>query len=257
MNHVRGDRRDTAGPDPSAAVKRDTNVNEVDHTQGTTRGDQLRRVLENDILSGRLTVGTRLDETTLAERFEVSRTPVREALKQLASSGLVEIRPRQGAFVTELTMAELLELFELMGELEAVCAGLAARRMTLAERNELVGAHEHCTRVAETGEAETFYAANNVFHELIYRGTHNRFVERDTRELRSRLQPYRRFITFRPGRLNGTVEEHATILKAVVDGDEVKARAAMHQHLSVLADDMLEINRGLESQRRRLADAGT
>jgi DNA-binding GntR family transcriptional regulator len=225
---------------------------EVSHVS-PTRGDRLRRALEDEILGGRLSPGTRLDETALAEQFGVSRTPVREALKQLASAGLIEIRPRQGAFVVELTMAEIFEIFELMAELEALCAGLAARRMSQEERARLIEAHRACERIAREEEPEAFYAANNAFHEIVYRGSHNRFVERETRALRNRIHPYRRFITYRPGRLARSIAEHAAILEAIVAGAEEPARRAMHQHLSVLAEDMLEINRALE--RRRAATA--
>src|SRR4051812_21901976 len=98
------------------------------------RSDQLREAIEEKIAIGEYPPGMRLDEAPLLAQFGVSRTPLREALIQLASLGLVEIRPRRGASVAEVTPHRLIEMFEVMGELEAMCARLAARRMTEAEQ---------------------------------------------------------------------------------------------------------------------------
>ncbi|MCG8359901.1 MAG: GntR family transcriptional regulator, partial [Kiloniellales bacterium] len=91
-------------------------------THTVRRADELRQDLEAEIFAGRLAPGQRLDESKLAARFGVSRTPVREALLQLASIGLVEMRPRQGAVVAAVTIRRLLQMFEVMAELEAFCA---------------------------------------------------------------------------------------------------------------------------------------
>src|SRR5262245_58018244 len=88
------------------------------------RSANLRDQIEEEIATRRLLPGTRLDEQDLANRFQVSRTPVREALLQLASEGLVQLRPRRGAVVREIPMPRLIEMFEVMGELEAMCARL-------------------------------------------------------------------------------------------------------------------------------------
>src|SRR2546422_2915617 len=95
--------------------------------RGASRSQQLCEAIEEDIVYGRLTPGSRLDETQLGGRFGVSRTPIREALLQLASSGLVEIRPRRGTVVAEVGPQRLYEMFETMAELEAACARLASR----------------------------------------------------------------------------------------------------------------------------------
>src|SRR5207237_5339650 len=98
--------------------------------QPQTRSGELREILEEEIATGRLPPGTRLDETELSERFKVSRTPIREALIQLASIGIVEARPRRGAIIPQLTPQRLVEMFEVMAELESMCGRLAARRMS-------------------------------------------------------------------------------------------------------------------------------
>ena len=103
------------------------------------RADALRDQLEQDIVTGALRPGERLDEQSLAARFGVSRTPIREALMQLASAGLVELQARRGAFVASLSLREVIERFEVMAALEGACGALAARRMTEAERARAAG----------------------------------------------------------------------------------------------------------------------
>ncbi|MFS2117573.1 GntR family transcriptional regulator, partial [Herbaspirillum frisingense] len=102
-----------------------------------TRSETLRESIEEMIAVGKLAPGQHLDETSLAEEFGVSRTPIREALIQLASMGIVEMRPRRGAIVAEIGPQQLIEMFEVMAEFEAMCGRLAARRMTPAEHVEL------------------------------------------------------------------------------------------------------------------------
>ena len=166
-----------------------------------TRSEHLRHCLEEEILQGKLLPGSRLDESGLAERFHVSRTPVREALKFLASSGLVAVRPHQGAVVTRLTIKQLIDMFQVMAELEGLCARLAARRLTPTQRRALQSAHRACKEVARREDPDAFYAQNNVFHQMIYAASGNQYLEEETRKLRNRLGPYRRYITFQPGRI--------------------------------------------------------
>jgi DNA-binding GntR family transcriptional regulator len=108
------------------------------------RSHFLRDAIEDLIATGDLHPGDHLDETELATRFGVSRTPIREALIQLASMGLVMIRPRRGAVVAEVAPEQLVEMFEVMAELEAMCGRLAARRMSSDDQAVLQSAHNAC-----------------------------------------------------------------------------------------------------------------
>src|SRR3954467_322971 len=129
--------------------------------------DTLRDQLEQDIVTGALRPGARLDEQSLAARFGVSRTPIREALMQLATAGLIILQPRRGAFVASLSLKEIIERFEVMAALEAACGALAARRITDEERRELLEAHEACVREAAGGGSDAYYYENEHFHEVI------------------------------------------------------------------------------------------
>ena len=205
------------------------------------RADDLRGTLEREILAGDLPPGERLDESRLAARFGVSRTPVREALLQLASGGLVEMRPRQGAVVAAMTVQQLLQMFEVMAEMEALCARLAARRMTPAERQTLSSLHETCSEPAENGDVDGYYAANRSFHELIYSGAHNAYLEEQTRSLRNRLSSYRRFQLNHPGRIDQSLSEHGDVVAAIVAGDADRAADAMRAHVAIQGDTFTDL----------------
>lgn len=196
----------------------------------------LRDRLEEEILSGQRPPGSRLDESKLAQHFGVSRTPVREALRELAAADLVVLRPRQGAVVATVTVTQLLHMFEVMAELESFCARLAARRMTAEERRRLAEVHEGCRDLAERGEAHAYYDANRRFHEEVYAGSHNSFLEETTRGMRNRLSPYRRFQLQHPGRIMRSWNEHRAVVEAILKGDAEAAAAAMTHHVTIQGD---------------------
>lgn len=208
----------------------------------------LVRCLEDDILSSVLKPGDRLDEQALARRFEVSRTPVREALRHLASSGLVEIRKNQGATVRRLTTSELIEMFQVMAELEGLAARLCARRMSVAECAEMRQRNEECRQMAENNDAEGFFAANQVFHEVIFQASRNAFLQTESRKLRNRVNVYRRHITTQPRRMQKSVAEHSRIVEAIEAGDEEKAHQLMREHVDLLAGTAADVLLALEAE---------
>ena len=196
----------------------------------------LKDRLEAEILSGQRPPGSRLDESKLAQHFGVSRTPVREALRELAAADLVVLRPRQGAVVATVTVTQLLHMFEVMAELESFCAKLAARRMTAQERKHLAEIHAYCGKLAEQGETYSYYDANRTFHEVIYAGSHNTFLEETTRSMRNRLSPYRRFQLTHPGRVLKSWKEHQDVVDAIQVGEAEAAATAMAHHVTIQGD---------------------
>ena len=203
---------------------------------GVTRAAELAGQIAEAIMGGELTPGTRLDEQRLAARYGVSRTPVREAIRQLSASGLIEARPRRGAIVTHVTPAQLEELFVAMGEIEATCARLAAISMTPIERRRLSLMQEGMGEHVEAGDTELYAEANVAFHSAIYAGAHNTVVAEIAATLRRRLLPYRRAQFRAPGRLSGSHSEHAEVVRAVLRGDAASAHAAMLHHVSLVED---------------------
>jgi DNA-binding GntR family transcriptional regulator len=201
-----------------------------------TRTDRLVRDLSDAILSGEFEPGDRLDEHSLADRFGVSRTPVREALRQLATTGLVEVRPRRGAVVASLTADRLAELFGAMAELEATCSRLSAIGMSPVERRRLEALHDAMQTFVTENDPEGFAAANLTFHTMIYAGAHNAPLAEMAAGLRQRLLPYRRAQFHTPGRLPRSHAEHGAVVAAITAADAPAAHAAMLRHVSLVED---------------------
>jgi DNA-binding GntR family transcriptional regulator len=210
---------------------------------------RIREALEDAIVSGRFAPGAKLDPEALAREFDCSRTPIREALQQLEASGLVRIAAKRGTFVSEWTVDELAERFEVMAELEAICARLAARRITEAELAELEAAHEACRRESEAGDIDAYYAENSTFHHCIYRATHNAFLEREASRLHAVLQPYRRMQLQVRNRMARSLAEHDAVMAAIRAGDDQAAAEAMRNHVVIQGDRFHDLLAALRMDR--------
>ena len=193
----------------------------------------LVETIEEEIVTRRLMPGMRLDETELAHRFAVSRTPIREALIQLSSAGLVELRPRRGAIVAQVSAQQLMEMFDVMAELEAHCGRLAARRSTAEEQRLLLAAHEDCTSAADGLDPDRYFYLNERFHQTLYGMSHNRFLEEQVRHLQRRLRPYRRLQLRVRQRVAHSFEEHRAIVEAILSGDEALAAERLRSHIRI------------------------
>lgn len=199
---------------------------------GITHGERLRIEIADKILCGDLVPGTSLDETTLAERYGVSRTPVREALRELAAAGLVVHRPHRGAVVAAVTEDRLLEMFQVMADLESLCAGYAAGSITPAERQKLVELHTEGKELVRMGDLEAYTEANDIFHDFIYETSHNSFLAETALSVRRRVSPFRRAQFRTLGRLAVSHEEHDRVVQAILRGDKEAAAREMRTHLS-------------------------
>jgi DNA-binding GntR family transcriptional regulator len=198
-----------------------------------TLGERLRRGIENDILAGQLAPGDVIDERDLAQRYDVSRTPVREALLQLASLGLVTMSPRAPTRVTSLKPATLLQMSEVMCCLESEAARLAARRMQPAEREELRELQAQGARAVEAGDTAAFNEVNWKLHQAIFEGSHNAYLAEQARQLRLRLHPYRCYLLRIGRRLTDAHEQHESLVNAVIAGDPQAAGEQMRHHLAL------------------------
>ncbi len=204
-----------------------------------SHADAIYRYLEQEIVSGRLEPGEKLDDVALAKRFGVSKTPIREAILQLVAIDFVQVRQRVGAIVAPLSLQRMVQMFEVMAELEGMCAGLAAARMTTAERELLEHALGCCQRLSQDegpDAGKDYTEANFNFHEIIYRGSHNDYLCEQASHLRKRLAPYRRFWLTTPSRLRKSCAEHEQVAKAILACDEGEADRAMKQHLTMQTD---------------------
>lgn len=200
-----------------------------------TRSEELQTSLAEAIVSGRLAPGSALDEVQIAAEYAVSRTPVREALRQLSASGLVEIRPHRGAVVAKPDAAALADMFAVMGELEALCAAQSALRMGPRERADLTSLHAAMAALVRAGDLSAYSRLNIEFHVAIYRGSGNAYLAEIASATRRRLAPFRRAQFEGRDRLARSHEEHDAVVQAIQRGDAERARAAMLRHIGLSA----------------------
>jgi len=201
-----------------------------------TRAEALRRALADAILDGAIAPGAHLAEQEIASRHGVSRTPVREALRQLAAIGLVDLRPRRGAVAVAVSPVRIAEMHDVLNELETLAARLAAERMTPIQRRRLAALHQSMAEPMRAGDHETYEAGNVAFHAAIFEGSHNGFLAETARGVRERLRPFIRGQFRLLGRLQRSFAEHATIVDAIARGDADGAAAAMARHVTRLGD---------------------
>ncbi len=231
-------------PDSASAVSKSVRRRSPEGPNGpgeeaSLSGDIAHR-LEEDILRGRVRPGHRLDERELSLRYGVSRTPIREALQRLSASGLAVARGRQGLQVAQLSVADLLDALGVVAELEALASVQAARRIAPGQRAVLEAAHQACGRAIEAGNEDAFYDANIGFHDAIAAASHNRVLQEELRRLFLKTAPYRRAITFQPGRMISSQPEHAAVMKAILRNDPAEAGELMRQHVSILSSSIAD-----------------
>jgi DNA-binding GntR family transcriptional regulator len=203
--------------------------------------EQLGEKIEERIVTGSLRPGMRLDEQELAAEFGVSRTPIREALIQLASAGLVDMRPRRGAVVSEIEPHRLCEMFDVMAELEAMCARLAARRITDEEITALRDAHQACETARDADNPDAYYWLNEQFHRQIYQASHNGFLAEQAIALHRRLRPYRRLQLRVRNRMKVSYAEHGSIVDAIIAGDGDLAATRIRGHIQVQGERFADL----------------
>lgn len=187
--------------------------------------------LRQRIFAHELLPGTWVDEQKLAEQYGISRTPLREALKVLASEGLVILKPRRGCYVTEISPQDLDDIFPLIALLEGRCAAEAVAKMTPADLEQLTAIHERLELSAREERIADFFEANQEFHKTIQELANNRWLLQVIQDLRKVLKLSRLHSLSLEGRLQQSLEEHRAILAALKAGDAPQVEKAMHDHL--------------------------
>ncbi|WP_421951204.1 GntR family transcriptional regulator [Pelagibacterium sp.] len=204
--------------------------------------DDIVGQLADAIVAGQFRPGEKLDELTLANRFFVSRTPIREALSQLAAMGLVSRRPNRGAVVAELSEEHLANLIEVMAELEAVCARLAAERMSGPDRRSMEVDHLAAAEMVRLGRTDAYAAYDTLFHARVQAAARNPQLSEMAALSRSRLTPFRTDLFAYPARLARSYEEHEMIVTALLRADGARAEALMRRHILSSKEQMTPIS---------------
>lgn len=206
--------------------------------------------LREQIFAGELAPGSFLDEVALCTRLQISRTPLREALKVLTAEGMLRHEPRRGCFVSEVTEQDLDDIFPVIALLEGRCAYEAARCATDAELNELATLHVRLEGHAKAGRINDYYATNFAIHEAIIQLANNRWLAQSIADLRKILKLARQQQLHAPGRLAQSLSEHLSVLAALKSRDSDGAEAAMRTHIIRQRDALRALAR---SQRLRVA----
>ena len=203
--------------------------------------DEAAQRLRERIFSGELLPGRFLDEPALAEQLNISRTPLREALKVLTAEGLVRHEPRRGCFVNEVTEQDLDDIFPVLTMLEGRCAFEAARRASDADLQALEGLHDKLSRHARARRINDYYVANYAIHEAIIALAGNRWLAQVIGDLRKIVKLARLQQLHAPGRLEESLAEHQAVFAALKARDPAGAQAAMQVHLARQREALREL----------------
>lgn len=216
-----------------------------DQTSRTSRSTAVQRIeaaLMEDIASGVLQPGERLDEVTLTERFGVSRTPVREALTRLTAQDILVLGEKRGVRVAEYTREELAQVFEAMHEIEATCARIAAQRLSLLSRAEIERAQSECVSAAESGDLHAYMRANERFHQAIYRATGNPYIAEIASDFRRKTGPFRAKKFATKDDLVASARNHEELIAGIFSEDSKTASEGMRAHMTESFLRMLDAN---------------
>lgn len=205
-------------------------------------GKRIEAALTEEIAAGELAPGTRLDEASLATRFDASRTPVREALGRLTAQGILVEGPKRGVFVAEYSREELAQIFEAMHEIEAACARIAAQRLNFLSKTEIETAQSACVAAAKAGDRAAYLRANEAFHMAIYRATGNPHMAEIASEFRQRTGPFRAKKFASKEDLVASAESHQELINDIFSEDSFKASSGMRDHMATSFLQALKAN---------------
>lgn len=207
------------------------------------QGNGAYRQLLDEVSRGDLLPGARLRETELAERLGVSRTPIREAIRQMEADGLVVHVPRHGASIRVLDYSEVMELYEMRAVLEGTAARLAARAASDIELDELMALNEELANAPDPQDA---YELNRQFHMTLLDAAKNRYLIKSVNALQKTLLILGPSTLLEPERADQAVGEHRDILVALKNRDGAQAEAAMRVHIEAAHRVRLKTLRGRE-----------
>lgn len=217
----------------------------MDRPSQTPRGASRHKIeaaLLEDIATGSLQPGERLDETKLAERFGVSRTPVREALSGLTAQGVLVAGEKRGVQVAQYSREELGQMFEAMQEIESVCARLASQRLTLLARSEIENAQAACAEAANNNDRLAYIKANEALHMSIYRATENPYIFELASDFRRKTGPFRAKKLETHEDLQASVASHVDLLAKIFSEDVQLAVDGMRKHMTESFMRVLAVN---------------
>ncbi len=202
----------------------------------TRRSVEIANELEKDILAGRIAVGELVNEVALAERFGVSRTPVREAMLSLSSTGLVRLEPGRGAIVVGISLQQVFDAYEVLAALSGLAAELCAKRIGPLERAQLSALHEEMGRFRGSKQREAYRKLDTQFHDAIVKGSGNAVLAHQIAQCSKTIAAVRHASMQSHASLESMYDEHVQVVQAIAAGDAEAARRAMSGHLQLRGD---------------------
>ena len=195
---------------------------------------EVAELLRQRIFKRELEPGSWIDELRIAEEYGISRTPLREALKVLAAEGLVTMKVRRGAYVTEVSSSDLADVYHLLSLLESDAAGVVATKSTDAEMAELKALHAELEAAALPGTANTdaFFAVNERFHMRLLEIANNRWRDQMVADLRKVMKLNRHNSLLKTGRMDESLAEHRSIMAALTSRDATTTVLRMREHFA-------------------------
>ena len=190
--------------------------------------EEVAELLRQRIFSRELAPGSWIDELRLAEEYGISRTPMREALKVLATEGLVTMKVRRGAYVTEVSERDLTDVYHLLSLLESDAAGVVATQATDAQLAELQGLHDQLEHAV--GDRERFFQLNEAFHMRLLEIANNRWRDQMVADLRKVMKLNRHNSLLKSGRIRESLLEHRALMQALAERDATAAMQRMQDH---------------------------
>lgn len=190
--------------------------------------EEVAELLRQRIFARELEPGSWIDEVKIAEAYGISRTPLREALKVLAAEGLVTMKMRRGAYVTEVNEKDLSDVYHLLALLESDAAGVVAERATAAELESLAELHQSLERAQ--GDREAFFRINEEFHLRLLQLADNRWREQMVADLRKVMKLNRHQSLLKSGRILESLQEHRLLLQALQSRDAAASAQRMREH---------------------------
>lgn len=203
--------------------------------------DNVYDAIRGAILRNDLKPGTALSETTLAEQLGTSRTPIREALKRLEEEDLVQIVPRRGVFVTDISVEDIVTIYQLREALECYAIQFAPKYGDQSEFDQLVADFEQAPQWIEAGQIDKVNEADTRLHRFIAQSTRNRLIIKLVDQLLGQIKRLRAMTPTVSGRLERQSQEHLRIVYALKDGNVEEAREALRDHLQTVRDTHVQI----------------
>ncbi len=205
-----------------------------------TLREKILETIRDAILKGSLKPGERVSEPELAERFGISRTPIREAFRQLESEGYLQVIPRKGAVVASLSERDIEEFYAIKIILEGFAAKMAAEKLSMKDIEKLESINQRLEQIAKDGDVKNFFRVHNEFHEVFIKAAGNERLYEMINQLVMKFKRLRLASLSQPGRMEISVEEHRNMIQAFKDHDGDKADSLVRHAATIGADVLIQ-----------------